>query len=191
MIRRIVITAVSVLALTVTASAPAYAAPAPAPTPAHAPAVTKNATKLTADAKPEPVAKKKTITVKGTLKHKKNGAWRGLGAQVVTIHFDPAGKDRVRKVATVRTTRTGGYSRTFTASRSGKWIVKYAGNRFNRGNNAADAVCVYAAGRWQCPVSPTNPDLDCDDIRKTVWVGSNDYHRLDADNDGWGCDSYS
>ncbi|MDR7384654.1 hypothetical protein [Promicromonospora iranensis] len=190
MIRRTVITLVSVLALALTASMPAHAGSAPAPGPA--PAVIANPTNVTANAKPEPVAKGKTITVTGTLKHKKNGQWRPLGAQLVTVHFDPAGSDRSRKVAMVRTTRTGSYTRTFTAARSGKWTAKYAGNRFNRADSAADAVCVYGSGRWQCPVSPTNPDLDCDDVRQRVWVGTNDYHRLDGnDNDGWGCESYS
>lgn len=33
-------------------------------------------------------------------------------------------------------------------------------------------------------------DLDCADIGRKVWVGSNDYHRLDRDGDGWGCESY-
>ena len=114
-----------------------------------------------------------------------------MRAQLVTVHFDPAGQDRSRKVATVRTTSTGSYTRKFTATRSGKWTVQYAGNKFNQSDRAADSVCVYSKGRWQCPVSPTNRDLDCPDIGKTVWVGSRDYHRLDADNDGWGCDSYS
>ena len=202
MIRRTVVALVSVLALALTVSAPAHAAPVPAQAAsasAHAisdswsgPApAARYDTKVTADAKPEPVAKKKTITVKGALKHKRGGKWRAMPRKIVTIHFDPAGKDKSRKVATVRTTSTGSYSRKLTATRSGTWTVRYAGNSLNQSHRAADAVCVYTKGRWQCPVSSTNPDLDCPQIRKTVWVGSKDYHRLDADNDGWGCDSYS
>lgn len=186
MIRRTTVALVSVLALTLTASVPAYAASAPAP----GLAATYD-TNVTANAMPEPVAKRKTITVKGTLKHKRGGQWRLMPRKIVTIHFDPAGKDRTRKVATVRTTSTGSYTRKFTATRSGTWIVKYAGNSLNQPDRATDAVCAYSAGKWQCPVSPSNPDLDCPDIGKTVWVGTKDYHRLDADNDGWGCDSYS
>ncbi|WP_454858647.1 hypothetical protein [Promicromonospora soli] len=186
MIRRTIVTMVSALALALTASAPAQAAPTPEPAPQA-----RYDTKVTADAKPEPVAKTKTITVKGTLKHKRGGQWRLMPRKIVTIHFDPAGQDQARKVATVRTTSTGSYTRKFTATRSGTWIVKYAGNSLNQPTRATDAVCVYSAGRWQCPVSPTNPDLDCPDIGKTVWVGTKDYHGLDADNDGWGCDSYS
>jgi len=37
---------------------------------------------------------------------------------------------------------------------------------------------------------PPGPDLNCPDIGRKVWVGSNDYHELDDDDDGWGCDSY-
>ena len=33
-------------------------------------------------------------------------------------------------------------------------------------------------------------DQDCADIRHKVWVGSYDPDNLDADGDGWGCESY-
>lgn len=180
MIRRTIVALVSVLALALTASAPAQAA-------------TVYSTNVTLDAKPEPIAKNKTVTLKGTLKYKKDGQWRALPTtKVLTVVFDPAGPDKPRKIGLVRTTRTGAYTYKATASRSGKWTVRYAGKAGTfRADSGADAVCVYSAGRWQCPVSPTNPDLDCKDIGKTVWVGTKDYHALDADNDGWGCDSYS
>ncbi len=35
-----------------------------------------------------------------------------------------------------------------------------------------------------------NIDQDCSDIRRKVWVGSYDPDRLDADGNGWGCESY-
>ena len=38
-------------------------------------------------------------------------------------------------------------------------------------------------------VEPSGPDLNCPDVGRRVWVGSNDYHDLDANDDGWGCDS--
>ena len=41
------------------------------------------------------------------------------------------------------------------------------------------------------PVSSTNPDIDCSDIPlayKPIRITGTDYHRLDADGDGWGCD---
>jgi endonuclease YncB( thermonuclease family) len=43
---------------------------------------------------------------------------------------------------------------------------------------------------WNQPVSASNPDLNCSDIRMKVWITGIDYHRLDADGDGWGCESY-
>lgn len=33
-------------------------------------------------------------------------------------------------------------------------------------------------------------DLDCSDVRRRVWVGSDDPHHLDGDGDGWGCESW-
>ena len=39
---------------------------------------------------------------------------------------------------------------------------------------------------WNSP----GPDLDCSDIRRKVRITGPDYHRLDADGDGWGCESY-
>jgi endonuclease YncB( thermonuclease family) len=45
--------------------------------------------------------------------------------------------------------------------------------------------------RANLPVSVTNPDLDCGDIPteyKPIHITGTDYHRLDADGDGWGCD---
>jgi hypothetical protein len=170
---------VSVLALALTASVPAQAA-------------TARSTSITTQAKPDTVAKNKTITLKGSLKYKQDGKWRALSGRVLTVHFDPAGSAGSRKVATVKTTRTGGYTYKATASKSGSWTVKFGGKRGSlRADSARDSVCVYTAGRWQCPVTPSNPDLDCPDVGRTVWVGNKDYHRLDADNDGWGCDSYS
>ncbi|WP_278235874.1 HNH endonuclease family protein [Isoptericola sp. AK164] len=40
------------------------------------------------------------------------------------------------------------------------------------------------------PWNQPGPDLDCSDIRKKVRVYPPDYHRLDADGNGWGCESY-
>lgn len=46
--------------------------------------------------------------------------------------------------------------------------------------------------RVNSPVSSTNPDLDCGQIPsayKPIRITGPDYHRLDADRDGWGCDA--
>lgn len=193
MIRRSILTIGSVLALALTASVPAYAAPSPAQA-TNVQAITTQAatdTKLALDAKPEPIAKNGTITLAGTLKYKSGSTWRSTpGTRVLTVHFDPSGSAGPRTVARIKAVN-GKYTHRVTASRSGTWVVKYSGSGSLQSARATDAVCVYFAGRWQCPVSPTNPDLDCPDLGRTVWVGTKDYHRLDADNDGWGCDSYS
>ena len=192
MIRRTTVAVVSALALTLTASVPVYAASAPASgTAAATAAVAAYDTNVSVRAKPDPIAKDRTVTVAGALKHNRTGRWLPYPARVLTIHFDPAGRAGSRQVATVRTDATGSYTRQFAATRSGTWTVKFGGNSSYQPDHASDAICVYAAGRWQCPVSRSNPDLDCPDIGRTVFVGSRDYHRLDADDDGWGCDSYS
>ncbi len=40
------------------------------------------------------------------------------------------------------------------------------------------------------PWNRPGPDLDCKDIRKKVRITGPDYHHLDADGDGWACESY-
>lgn len=65
---------------------------------------------------------------------------------------------------------------------------------------AAAPVCGVAAPNADpAPLPPTGggepwnmpgPDLDCAAIGKKVWISGPDYHRLDADGDGWGCESY-
>ncbi|HZK04654.1 MAG TPA: hypothetical protein VFC82_02270 [Actinomycetaceae bacterium] len=40
------------------------------------------------------------------------------------------------------------------------------------------------------PWNQPGPDLDCSDIRQMVRITGPDYHRLDRDGDGWGCESY-
>jgi endonuclease YncB( thermonuclease family) len=47
------------------------------------------------------------------------------------------------------------------------------------------------ATRANSPISSTNPDLDCGGIPaayKPIRITGTDYHRLDADGDGWGCE---
>lgn len=40
------------------------------------------------------------------------------------------------------------------------------------------------------PWNQPGPDLDCADIGQRVRITGEDYHRLDADGDGWACESY-
>ncbi|MFI2104280.1 hypothetical protein ACH436_13370 [Isoptericola sp. NPDC019693] len=151
-------------------------------------AVTVYPTSLTLNAKPEPVAVRGTVTLAGSLKYKKAGRWVAPSAgKAIAVWFDPAGTAKPVKIATVKTNTKGAYTYKHSQSRSGTWIVKYAGQRNLAADRAADYVRTYVKGPWNYP----GPDLDCPDIGKMVWVGSNDYHDLDRDGDGWGCDSYA
>ena len=64
--------------------------------------------------------------------------------------------------------------------------------RATDGENTFDCVVVSlpqtgsAVELWNLP----GPDLDCSDIRRKVRITGPDYHRLDRDGDGWGCESY-
>lgn len=62
-------------------------------------------------------------------------------------------------------------------------------------------ICLYFGAKfvWQLfdsePVyQRENPswsgDIDCVDIGKEIWVGSDDPNGLDADGDGWGCEGW-
>ena len=45
---------------------------------------------------------------------------------------------------------------------------------------------------WADKVNRPGPDIDCGDIpdsAKPVRITGSDYHGLDRDGDGWGCDS--
>lgn len=141
---------------------------------------------LTVNAKPEPVAKGGTVKVAGTLRVKKSGTWRPAKGRTVVVRFDPAGSRAPYTVKKVTTNSKGAYSLKRTQKRSGTWVVIYRGTSTLRADRATDYVRTYVSGPWNRP----GPDLDCSDVRKTVWVGSTDYHRLDADGDGWGCDSW-
>jgi hypothetical protein len=46
------------------------------------------------------------------------------------------------------------------------------------------------AGGGTEPWNMPGPDLDCADIGKKVQITGPDYHGLDRDGDGWGCESY-
>ncbi len=49
-----------------------------------------------------------------------------------------------------------------------------------------------SGGSWQDRVNHPGPDIDCGDIpdsAKPVRITGPDYHGLDRDGDGWGCDS--
>ncbi len=91
-----------------------------------------------------------------------------MSGRELTVRFDPAGPAASKKIAKIKTTKTGSYSFKTTATKSGTWTVSFGGKRGSlRSDSARVSACVYTAGRWQCPVTPSNPDLDCPDVGKT------------------------
>jgi hypothetical protein len=53
----------------------------------------------------------------------------------------------------------------------------------------------YNPSAWEQPYDPYDPlnledNRNCSDIGRKVWVGDDDTDNLDADGDGWGCESY-
>ncbi|MFD7462671.1 MULTISPECIES: hypothetical protein [unclassified Streptomyces] len=89
----------------------------------------KRASKLTANAAPEPVTKGKTITITGTLTRVSwtDSRYRGYANQRVRLQFrTPSGT--YSTVKTVTSSSTGYLKTTVTASRDGYWRYSYAGN---------------------------------------------------------------
>ena len=62
-------------------------------------------------------------------------------------------------------------------------------NSFNC-NVAPAPAAPPSSGGGNEPWNSPGPDLDCKDIGKKVRITGTDYHRLDRDGDGWGCESY-
>ncbi|MGC0329383.1 hypothetical protein RKD23_002373 [Streptomyces sp. SAI-170] len=83
-----------------------------------------------ADASPEPVAKGKPITIKGTLKRANWNTHRYdlYGGQKVVLQFKAAGTTAWTYVKTVTTSTTGALKTTVTAAKDGTWRWYYAGN---------------------------------------------------------------
>jgi endonuclease YncB( thermonuclease family) len=72
--------------------------------------------------------------------------------------------------------------------------AKYRGSDARYANYACGTATTTSAWavRANTPVSASNPDIDCSQIPaayKPIRITGPDYHRLDSDGDGWGCDS--
>ncbi|MFJ3231041.1 calcium-binding protein [Streptomyces sp. NPDC086787] len=102
----------------------------------------KRAATLTADASPEPVAKGKTLTVKGTLKRANwdNLTTGGYAGQKVRLQFRKAGTATFTTVKTVTSGTGGALKATAKATADGYWRFSYAGNGTT---GAADALVDY------------------------------------------------
>ncbi|MEU8174904.1 hypothetical protein AB0C14_18660 [Microbispora hainanensis] len=138
----------------------------------HAPRPTgPKATRIAGfDAKPEPVRKGRSLTLKGTLQvaqcwgdwyygwndftgrrggarfcsdsHNYWNSWHWLGSQKVKVYFQPSGSHKWQYVNTVKTAGDGDFATKVKALRSGTWAVRFDGNRGLKGSQATDYVKV-------------------------------------------------
>ncbi|MEW2398510.1 hypothetical protein [Streptomyces sp. NPDC046862] len=92
-------------------------------------ATIKRAAKLTTNATPEPVAKGKTLTVKGSLTRAtwSSGTYTGYASQPVTLQFRAKSSTTYSDVKTVTSGTGGALSTTVTASVDGYYRYKFAG----------------------------------------------------------------
>lgn len=79
------------------------------------------------NAAPEPIRKGGRLTVSGTLK-RDTTAWKAFSGQSVKIYFKADGATTWTYEGTSKTSSTGHFSHTFTASKDGTWRASYAGN---------------------------------------------------------------
>jgi hypothetical protein len=90
----------------------------------------QRASKLTANASPEPVKKGKTLTVTGSLTR---ANWQtlkygGYGAQSVKLQYKKKGSSAWSTVKTIKTSSTGALKTTVKASADGSYRYVFAGN---------------------------------------------------------------
>lgn len=105
----------------------------------------QRASKLTADAAPEPVVKGKTITVKGTLTRASwsSGKYVGLSNQSVLLQFKASGASSYTTLKTITSGTAGALSTTTTATVDGTYRYSWAGISSTHGTaSAGDAVDV-------------------------------------------------
>lgn len=76
------------------------------------------------NASPEPVAKGRTITVKGKLQKYTSSAWHAYGSQTVKVLFRPKGSTTWYDMGNTTTRSDGTFSRGYTAQRDGTWVAE-------------------------------------------------------------------
>ncbi|GAA0267836.1 hypothetical protein GCM10009527_075140 [Actinomadura nitritigenes] len=79
------------------------------------------------NASPEPVAKGKTLTVKGQLFRYMDKKLPGPGASVY-LYFQAKGSSTWTQMAVVKTASSGWFGKTFKASKDGTWMAAYKGS---------------------------------------------------------------
>jgi hypothetical protein len=98
----------------------------------------KRPSKLTLDAAPEPIAKGEKLTATGTL----TVDGKALAGAKVAVYFKAKGAKAYKLKVTTVTNAEGGYSKTFTAAKTGTWKVEYAGSGTRNKAAATDIVTV-------------------------------------------------
>ncbi|GGN40644.1 hypothetical protein FHR83_006986 [Actinoplanes campanulatus] len=104
----------------------------------------KRPTSLTYDATPEPVKKNSALTHKGVLKADPvgYGAKYGLKGAVLRFYFKASGAKSYTYKGQTTTGAGGKYSKKFKATKSGTWMVVYAGSSIRQPQTRFDAVKV-------------------------------------------------
>ncbi|MFG2020829.1 hypothetical protein [Actinomadura geliboluensis] len=87
------------------------------------------------NASPEPVSKGKTITVKGRLYRYRPASSVAPGAKI-SVYFKASGTSTWKWMADTKTGSDGWFKKTFTASKDGTWMAKYAGSGTYIASNA-------------------------------------------------------
>ncbi|GAB2815782.1 hypothetical protein GCM10027176_20550 [Actinoallomurus bryophytorum] len=89
---------------------------------------TRYRTRVTSfNASPEPVSKRKTITVGGNLQ-RYTTAWKAYSGQSVKVYFAAKGATTWTYEGAAKTNSTGHFSHGFKAAKDGTWRMTYAGN---------------------------------------------------------------
>ncbi|WP_203978140.1 hypothetical protein, partial [Planotetraspora silvatica] len=88
------------------------------------------ATRLSANATPEPIRKGKTLTITGklTVANWETSTYAGFAGQSVRLQFRKAGSSTYTTVKTLKTNTSGDLKTTVTASRDGYWRYSFVGN---------------------------------------------------------------
>ncbi|MFF4966836.1 calcium-binding protein [Streptomyces sp. NPDC003674] len=98
----------------------------------------QRASKLTADASPEPVKKGRAVTVTGKLSRAnwEDNQYHGYASQPVKLQFRKKGSSTYTTLKTIRTTSTGSLKTTVTASVDGYFRYSFAGTATTPAVNA-------------------------------------------------------
>lgn len=126
---------------------PSPVAPKPSPTPSPVPpkpspeqpkpTPRKSATKVKADAGPEPVKRGKKLTVRGSLVELLQGKTKSVAHAKVAVYFHPKGSGKWKFVGWVRTDAHGNFKLMPKAWRDGSWRVKFTGDDHRTGSASA------------------------------------------------------